>query len=103
MSGFAEAVQRAQQLSAGYYGAPPAPLPKADLSPGDYRLQPRKGMFTCKRCDVGEMNPPEAVDHFTAWPCWSCGQDDMTLPRPIPEPAGDAMTSNSSISKTSLT
>lgn len=89
MSTFSEAVQRAQQLSAGYYGAPPAPIARADLKPGDYRLKPRAGLFTCKRCDVSEMNPPEVPDHFTAWACWFCGQDDMTLPRPIPEPADE--------------
>jgi hypothetical protein len=87
MSSFAEAIQKAHQLAAGYGGAPQAPIARAALKPDDYRLQPRRGLFTCKRCDVGEMNPPEAVDHYTAWPCWACDQDDMTLPRPIPEPA----------------
>jgi hypothetical protein len=83
VSSFSDAVERARALSTGFYGAPPPHLPKAKLTPGDYRLSPRVGMFTCKRCDVGEMSPPEAKDHYTAWPCWSCGQDDMTLPRPI--------------------
>lgn len=88
MSTFSEAVQRAQALSAGFtFGSAPAPVPREDLAPNDYRLRPRVGLFTCKRCDVTEMNPPEAKDYYTAWPCWFCGQDDMTLPRPITEPA----------------
>ena len=107
MSTFAEAVARAQAISAGFtMGAYTGPrVSRADLKPNDYRLQPRRGLFNCKRCDVGEMNPPEVPDHFTAWTCWSCDQDDMTLPRPIPspEPAADAMTPSNDILQTSLT
>jgi hypothetical protein len=107
MSTFSEAVQRAQQLSAGFtWGtATLPPVNPANLKEDDYRLQPRRGLFNCQRCGVGEMNPPEAIDHFTAWPCWFCGQDDMTIPRPIPvaEPADDAMTPRNDISQTSLT
>lgn len=85
MSTFAEAVEQARQVSAGYvmgrYTQPG--VKRSELAPGDWRLSPRVGTFTCKRCDVGELNPPEAKDSFTPWPCWFCGQDDMTLPRPI--------------------
>ena len=83
MSGFADAVQRAQQQAAGWTGYGQPGVRRSALAPDDWRVKPRGGTFTCKRCDVGEANPPEAIDSFTPWPCWNCGQDDMTLPRPI--------------------
>lgn len=85
MSSFAEAVEQARQKAVMYqWGGYSVPgVRRSELKPDDWRLKPRVGTFTCKRCDVGELNPPETVDSFTAWPCWFCGQDDMTLPRPI--------------------